>query len=71
MSVQRKLFGHPQSNVKSHRLAEWVMHLLKDIDETSYARYAAGYREFYDMGPRIKGKGLSSIQLNMFVVKED
>jgi transcriptional repressor NrdR len=34
--------------VPSHRLGEWVMEELRDLDQVAYVRFASIYRQFQD-----------------------
>jgi transcriptional repressor NrdR len=47
-NIQRKLRGSSERQVPSHRVGEWVMEELRDLDQVAYVRFASIYRQFQD-----------------------
>jgi transcriptional repressor NrdR len=47
-SIKKKLRSATERQVPSHRLGEWVMEELRDLDQVAYVRFASIYRQFQD-----------------------
>jgi transcriptional repressor NrdR len=47
-NIKKKLRGSSDRQVPSHRLGEWVMEELRDLDQVAYVRFASIYRQFQD-----------------------
>ena len=47
-SIKKKLRSSSDRQVPSHRLGEWVMEELREIDQVAYVRFASIYRQFQD-----------------------
>ena len=47
-SIKKKLRSSSERQVPSHRLGEWVMEELRDLDQVAYVRFASIYRQFQD-----------------------
>ncbi|MCI0749209.1 MAG: transcriptional regulator NrdR [Nevskiales bacterium] len=47
-NIHRKLRASAERQVPSHRLGEWVMEELRDLDPVAYVRFASIYRQFQD-----------------------
>lgn len=48
-AVIRKLRATGEREVSSHRIGEWVMQELHDLDHVAYVRFASIYRSFDDV----------------------
>ncbi len=53
-SVEAKLHGSLEREVKSSKIGELVMEGLKELDEVAYVRFASIYREFRDINSFMK-----------------
>lgn len=47
-NIKKRLRGSSDRQVPSHRLGEWVMEELRDLDQVAYVRFASIYRQFQD-----------------------
>jgi transcriptional repressor NrdR len=47
-NIEKKLRSSSERQVPSHRLGEWVMEELRDLDQVAYVRFASIYRQFQD-----------------------
>jgi transcriptional repressor NrdR len=47
-NIKRKLRSSTERQVPSHRIGEWVMEELRDLDQVAYVRFASIYRQFQD-----------------------
>jgi transcriptional repressor NrdR len=47
-NIKKKLRSSSDRQVPSHRLGEWVMEELRDLDQVAYVRFASIYRQFQD-----------------------
>ena len=47
-NIKNKLRSSSERQVPSHRLGEWVMEELRDLDQVAYVRFASIYRQFQD-----------------------
>ena len=47
-NIERKLRGSNERQVPSHRVGEYVMEELRDLDQVAYVRFASIYRQFQD-----------------------
>ena len=48
--IEAQIQNSLEREVTSHRIGEYVMERLKEIDEVAYVRFAAVYRKFTDLG---------------------
>jgi len=48
-NIERHLLNSLEQEIQSKAIGDMVMKQLKDIDEISYIRYAAVYRQFQDL----------------------
>jgi len=47
-NIKRRLRSSSDRQVPSHRLGEWVMEELRDLDQVAFVRFASIYRQFQD-----------------------
>jgi transcriptional repressor NrdR len=47
-NIKRKLRAANERQVPSHRIGEYVMEELRDLDQVAYVRFASIYRQFQD-----------------------
>ena len=47
-NIKNKLRSSSERQVPSHRLGEWVMEELRDLDQVAFVRFASIYRQFQD-----------------------
>ena len=47
--IKRRLRAAGEREVDSHRIGEWVMAELRQLDQVAYIRFASVYREFEDV----------------------
>lgn len=47
-NIEKRLRSSSERQVPSHRLGEWVMEELRDLDQVAYVRFASIYRQFQD-----------------------
>ena len=48
-NIERKLRTSGERQIASHRLGEWVMEELRDVDQVAYVRFASIYHQFKDV----------------------
>jgi len=48
--VENYIFSREHNEISSNEIGNYIMQLLKDMDEISYIRFASVYRQFKDMG---------------------
>jgi transcriptional repressor NrdR len=47
--IKRRLMAQSEREISTHKLGEWVMEELKNLDEVAYIRFASVYRQFQDI----------------------
>ena len=47
--ITRRLRAHPDREVSSRTVGEWVMEELRGLDQVAYVRFASVYRRFEDV----------------------
>ena len=47
--IKSLLQGSAEREIPSHQIGQWVMDMLKDLDEVAYVRFASVYRQFQDV----------------------
>ena len=47
-SIEKSLYNSLDEEITSHKIGDLVMEQLKELDEVSYIRFAAVYRQFKD-----------------------
>ncbi len=47
--IKKRLIAHPEREIASRTIGEWVMDELRGLDQVAYVRFASVYRKFQDL----------------------
>lgn len=77
-AVKRRMCASGEREIKSRRVGEWVMELLRNLDPVAYIRFASVYRSFQDVRAFIdeisnleKQGSTTSVQQEIFPITEE
>jgi transcriptional repressor NrdR len=47
--IKKRLRSQGEREISSHLLGEWLMQILREVDQVAYVRFASVYRRFQDV----------------------